>query len=99
MKWIQHLCFDQENKLENKKEIICQNKAVKYKANLKSVDGSLPCQPISFHWSDIKPWSSFPGYVADHSALRASCCHENCKLAETKGQGADNLDYVVFRYN
>ena len=29
--------------------------------NLKSVDGSLPCHPISFHWSDIKPWSSWSG--------------------------------------
>lgn len=41
--------------------------------DLKSVDGSLPCQPISFHWSDTKPWSSRPGNVADHRALKASC--------------------------
>jgi hypothetical protein len=26
--------------------------------NLKSVDGSRPCQPISFHWSEIRPSSS-----------------------------------------
>lgn len=40
--------------------------------NLKSVDGSLPCHPISFHWSDIKASSFFSGYVADHNALSAS---------------------------
>lgn len=39
---------------------------------LKSVDGSFPCQPISFHCSDIKPESSSPGKAASHSALKAS---------------------------
>lgn len=44
--------------------------------NLKSVDGSLPCHPISFHCSDINPWSSRLGYVAVQRALKASCWHE-----------------------
>lgn len=39
---------------------------------LKSVDGSLPCQPISFHCSDIKPRSSSSGKAAFHKALKAS---------------------------
>ena len=39
---------------------------------LKSVDGSFPCHPISFHCSDIKPRSSSSGQAAIHNALRAS---------------------------
>lgn len=39
---------------------------------LKSVDGSFPCQPISFHCSDTKPWSSSSGKAAFHNALKAS---------------------------
>lgn len=40
--------------------------------NLKSVDGSFPCQPIAFHCSDTKPQSSSPGKAASHKALKAS---------------------------
>lgn len=39
---------------------------------LKSVDGSFPCQPISFHCSDIKPRSSSSGKAACHKAFKAS---------------------------
>lgn len=47
------------------------------KYNLKSVDGSFPCHPISFHWSEIKPWSSWLGNEVDHRALKASCPWKN----------------------
>lgn len=40
---------------------------------LKSVDGLGPCQPISFHCSDINPWRTIFGNAAFHNALRASC--------------------------
>lgn len=39
---------------------------------LKSVDGSFPCHPISFHCSDIKPQSSSSGKATFHKALKAS---------------------------
>lgn len=32
-----------------------REQGVKYSAYRKSVDGSFPCQPISFHCSDINP--------------------------------------------
>jgi len=52
--------------------------------NLKSVEGSLPCHPISFHWSDIRPWSSWPGYVADHRALKAPYTSKTFLLSNLK---------------
>ena len=42
------------------------------RAHLKSVDGSFPCQPISFHCSDTIPCSSSSGKASFHRSLRAS---------------------------
>ena len=53
-------------KKKKKKKVMWQ------KNNLKSVDGSLPCHPISFHCSDTKSCNSFLGNAAYHRALRAS---------------------------
>jgi len=39
--------------------------------DLKSVDGSFPCHPISFHWSDTNPRSSVPGKEARQRASSA----------------------------
>lgn len=40
---------------------------------LKSVDGLEPCHPISFHWSDIKPFRVTLGKAQFHKALNDSC--------------------------
>lgn len=40
---------------------------------LKSVDGLAPCHPISFHWSDIKPFRGTLGKAHCHRALSDSC--------------------------
>lgn len=41
--------------------------------DLKSVDGSLPCQPIIFHWSETSPCRSESGNAAYHNAFNVSC--------------------------
>ncbi len=41
--------------------------------HLKSVEGSVPCQPISFHCSDTSPGKARPGNAERQRALRASC--------------------------
>jgi hypothetical protein len=41
--------------------------------HLKSVEGSVPCQPISFHCSDTSPGNVRSGNAACQRALRASC--------------------------
>lgn len=56
-------------KIKEKAEFQWQRR---YWIYLKSVDGSFPCQPISFHCSDIKPRSSSSGKAAFHKALKAS---------------------------
>ena len=42
------------------------------RAHLKSVDGSFPCQPISFHCSDTIPCSSSSGKTSFQRPFRAS---------------------------
>ena len=48
------------------------------RACLKSVEGSEPCQPMSFHCSDFRGGTSRDGYASLHSFLRESC-HHFCK--------------------
>ena len=45
------------------------------RARLKSVEGSEPCQPMSFHCSDFRGGTSRDGYASLHSSLRESCHH------------------------
>lgn len=45
---------------------------VKQSAYLKSVEGSVPCQPISFQSSDLRGGSALLGKANLHNCLRAS---------------------------
>jgi hypothetical protein len=58
---------------------------------LKSVDGSVPCQPISFHSSDFSGGMSRLGYANLQSCLKASWCS-----TREPSKGICNLDLKVF---